>query len=196
MDKKVRIVKKHNERKQEIINTALKIFIHKGYEKTSVNDILNEIGIAKGTFYHYFKAKEEVLDAVIADNSLNAEDKLLKAFSEMRVAPDMGEKFLSDIHKPENVLMHQKILTSSIKAFVPLMVEIVEEGIKQGKFTSQYPKEYMEIVLCSAIVLLDDGIFERTEEEKVKLLAALISSLGKMLGSENVSFYNKIMKIL
>jgi transcriptional regulator, tetR family len=76
------------------------------------------------------------------------------------------------------------------------MVEIVEEGIKQGKFTSQYPKEYMEIVLCSAIVLLDDGIFERTEEEKVKLLAALISSLGKMLGSENVSFYNKIMKIL
>ena len=95
MDKKVRIVKKHNERKQEIINTALKIFIHKGYEKTSVNDILNEIGIAKGTFYHYFKAKEEVLDAVIADTtgtivnkiekiiadySLNPEDKLLKAF--------------------------------------------------------------------------------------------------------------------
>ena len=211
MDKKVRIVKKHNERKQEIIDTALKIFIRKGYEKSSVNDILNEISIAKGTFYHYFKAKEEVLDAiiadttgtivtkiekVIADNSLNPEDKLLKAFSEMRVAPDMGEKFLSDIHKPENVLMHQKILTSSIKAFVPLMVEIVEEGIEQGKFISQYPKEYMEIVLCSAIVLLDDGIFERTEEEKMKLLAALISSLEKMLGLENVSFYNKIMKIL
>ena len=117
MDKKVRIVKKHNERKQEIIDTALKIFIRKGYEKSSVNDILREIGIAKGTFYHYFKAKEEVLDAVIADttgtivnkiekiiadNSLNAEDKLLKAFSEIRVSPDMGEKFLSDIHKPEN----------------------------------------------------------------------------------------------
>ena len=160
MDKKVRIVKKHNERKQEIINTALKIFIHKGYEKTSVNDILNEIGIAKGTFYHYFKAKEEVLDAVIADttetivnkiekiiadNSLNAEDKLLKAFSEMRVAPDMGEKFLSDIHKPENVLMHQKILTSSIKAFVPLMVEIVEEGIKQGNLLANILKNIWKL---------------------------------------------------
>ena len=196
MDKKARIVKKHNERKQEIIDTALKIFIRKGYEKSSVNDILREIGIAKGTFYHYFKAKEEVLDAIIADNSLNPEDKLLNAFSEMRIAPDMGEKFLSDIHKPENVLMHQKILTSSMKAFVPLMVEIVEEGIEQGKFISQYPKEYMEIVLCSAIVLLDDGIFERTEEEKLKLLAALISSLEKMLGLENEAFYNKIMKIL
>ena len=211
MDKKVRIVKKHNERKQEIINTALKIFIHKGYEKTSVNDILNEIGIAKGTFYHYFKAKEEVLDAVIADTtgtivnkiekiiadySLNPEDKLLKAFSEMRIAPHMGEKVLSDINKPENLLMHQKILTSSMKSFVPLMVEIVEEGIEQGKFISQYPKEYMEIVLCSGIVLLDDGIFERTEGEKLKLLAALISSLEKMLGLENETFYNKIMKIL
>ena len=211
MDKKVRIVKKHNERKQEIIDTALKIFIRKGYEKSSVNDILREIGIAKGTFYHYFKAKEEVLDAIIADttrtivnkikgiiadNFLNPEDKLLNAFSEMRIAPDMGEKFLSDIHKPENVLMHQKILTSSIKAFVPLMVEIVEEGIEQGKFISQYPKEYMEIVLCSGIILLDDGIFERTEEEKMRLLAALISSLEKMLGLENEAFYKKIMKIL
>ena len=54
----------------------------------------------------------------------------------------------------------------------------------------------MEVILCSAIVLLDDGIFERTEEEKLKLLAALISSLEKMLGLENETFYNKIMKIL
>ena len=61
----MRIVKEHDERKNEIIDTASHIFAQKGYDKTSVNDILNAIGIAKGTFYHYFKSKEEVLDAVI-----------------------------------------------------------------------------------------------------------------------------------
>ena len=51
----MRIVKEHDERKNEIIDTASCIFAQKGYDKTSVNDILNAIGIAKGTFYHYFK---------------------------------------------------------------------------------------------------------------------------------------------
>jgi AcrR family transcriptional regulator len=41
------------------------LFFTKGYAKTTVNDVLQEIGIAKGTFYYYFKSKEEVMDAVV-----------------------------------------------------------------------------------------------------------------------------------
>jgi len=55
----MRIVKEYDERRNEIIDTAKKLFITKGYNKSSVNDILNEIGIAKGTFYYYFASKEE-----------------------------------------------------------------------------------------------------------------------------------------
>ena len=54
----MRIVKEHEERKNEILDTAEILFEEKGYDKCSVNDILNRIGIAKGTFYHYFKSKE------------------------------------------------------------------------------------------------------------------------------------------
>lgn len=61
----MRIVKEHEERKNEILDTAEILFEEKGYDKCSVNDILNRIGIAKGTFYHYFKSKEELLDALI-----------------------------------------------------------------------------------------------------------------------------------
>ena len=64
-DEKMRVVKEHDERKQEIIDTANRLFSKKGYSQCSINDILNEIGIAKGTFYHYFRSKEDVLDAVI-----------------------------------------------------------------------------------------------------------------------------------
>ncbi|PGE94774.1 TetR family transcriptional regulator, partial [Bacillus pseudomycoides] len=58
-------VKEYEERRKEILETAERLFLTKGYTKTTVNDILKEIGIAKGTFYHYFKSKEEVMDEII-----------------------------------------------------------------------------------------------------------------------------------
>ena len=61
----MRIVKAHDERKNEIIDTAQNLFMTKGYSTCSVAEIIDAIGIAKGTFYHYFKSKEEVLDAIV-----------------------------------------------------------------------------------------------------------------------------------
>jgi len=61
----MREVKEHNIRKKEILDKAQALFIKKGYSKTTINDILKAEGIAKGTFYHYFKSKEEVMDALI-----------------------------------------------------------------------------------------------------------------------------------
>lgn len=145
----MRIVKEHDERKNEIIDTASRLFVSKGYEQCSVNDILTEIGIAKGTFYHYFKSKEDVLDAVISkatnmiaervravaeDVSLTPEDKLLQVFLAMRVDQKMEEGLLNEMHKPENVRMHQKSLVSILTVLNPILTQVVEEGIQKGGF--------------------------------------------------------------
>ena len=61
----MKTVKDAELRRQEILMTAKKLFIKKGYDKTSVNDILKVVDIAKGTFYYYFSSKEEVLEAII-----------------------------------------------------------------------------------------------------------------------------------
>ena len=61
----MRISKKHDIRLNEILDISENLFATKGYEKTTVNDILDGVGIGKGTFYHYFKSKAEVMDAVI-----------------------------------------------------------------------------------------------------------------------------------
>ncbi|MCK4653591.1 MAG: TetR/AcrR family transcriptional regulator, partial [Candidatus Cloacimonetes bacterium] len=61
----VRIVKEYEERKKEIMDTAQTLFYQKGYENTSVNFIIETIGISKGTFYHYFKSKEDLLDNIV-----------------------------------------------------------------------------------------------------------------------------------
>ena len=61
----MRIVKEAEERKNEILDVAERLFGTKGFDNTSTNDILNEIGIARGTLYYHFKSKEDILDAMI-----------------------------------------------------------------------------------------------------------------------------------
>lgn len=202
----MRIVKEHDERKNEIIDTASRIFAQKGYEKSSVNDILNTIGIAKGTFYHYFKSKEDVLDAVIdkatdmiaqrveqvTDNpQLEPEDKLLRVFRSMQIENQMEEGFLEEMHRPENALMHQKSLFSTITVLTPALTKVVKEGIDKGNFHAEYPEQYMQIFLASAITLLDDGIFQVEPDKKPIIFQALISLLEKMMGVEPHSFLEK-----
>ena len=60
-------IKEGEVRKREILLAARELFVNKGYEQTSVNDILRVVDIAKGTFYYYFASKEEVLETIILD---------------------------------------------------------------------------------------------------------------------------------
>lgn len=61
----MRVVKEAAIRKNEILDAAEHLFVTKGFDKTSTNDILSEVGIARGTLYYHFKSKEEILDALI-----------------------------------------------------------------------------------------------------------------------------------
>ena len=61
----MRVVKEAEERRSEILDAAEKLFSEKGFDGTSTNDILDEVGIARGTLYYHFKAKEDILDAMI-----------------------------------------------------------------------------------------------------------------------------------
>ena len=60
----VRISKDYDVRKQEFLDAAQKLFYEQGYDQTSVNTIIDAVGVSKGTFYHYFKSKEDLLDAL------------------------------------------------------------------------------------------------------------------------------------
>ena len=71
----VRVVKKPEERKSEIVATACQLFLSKGYDRTTMKDVMRDLGIAKGTIYHYFSSKEELLEAVI--DSV-AEDEMVR----------------------------------------------------------------------------------------------------------------------
>ena len=61
----MRVVKDAEERRNEILDVAEVLFGTKGFEQTSTNDILEKVGIARGTLYYHFKSKEDILDAMI-----------------------------------------------------------------------------------------------------------------------------------
>lgn len=201
----MRVVKEYDERRNEIIDIAMKLFTVKGYGKTSVNDILKEVGIAKGTFYYYFASKEEVLDAiilkttdviakrveaVIENQEMSCDEKLLSAFLSLNIEEQSGVELLNEIHKPENAMMHQKSLTSTVTLLTPLFQKIIEGGVEKGEYQCDYPKEYMQLFLSSAFTLLDDGIFSIQENEKQTLLQAMILMLEKILNVKKGRFLN------
>jgi len=199
----MRVTKKHEDRKNEILDVAERLFYSKGFENCTVNDILKEVGIAKGTFYHYFKSKEETLEAVversitimasrikeaIRKEEYKPDQKLMNVFLAMRMGDDVDDKLLEDLHKSENALLHQKNLSQMVETISPILVEIIEEGTQKGYWNCRYPLEYMQIFLASALTLTDDGIFKFDAEAQMKVMAALISILEMMLEVPENSF--------
>lgn len=197
--------KEYNEKRNEILNVAERLFSTKGYSKCTVNNIINDVGIAKGTFYYYFNSKEEVLDGIIekvteiivarAEEAIfNPEhspvEKLLNIILSMRVSEEIDDDLMEELHKPENALMHQKSLSLMVTKITPILTKVVHEGISQGIFTSDFPRQYMQIFLTSAITLLDGGIFEVELEDKQLTLRALVALLEKMLGTKDETFWN------
>ncbi|MFB5094919.1 TetR/AcrR family transcriptional regulator [Bacillus cereus] len=200
----MRIVKEYEERRKEILETAERLFLTKGYTKTTVNDILKEIGIAKGTFYHYFKSKEEVMDEIImsiikedvtkakrivSNPDIPVLDKLFKILMEQSPkSGDVKEKMIEQFHQPNNAEMHQKSLVQSIIHLSPVLTEVLEQGIEEGIFSTPYPQETIELLLSSAQVIFDDGLFQWKPEEMMRRAKAYIKMMEVSVGAKEGSF--------
>ncbi|KXY25663.1 TetR/AcrR family transcriptional regulator [Bacillus cereus] len=207
----MRIVKEYEERRKEILETAERLFLTKGYTKTTVNDILKEIGIAKGTFYHYFKSKEEVMDEIImriikedvtkakrivSNPDIPVLDKLFKILMEQSPkSGDVKEKMIQQFHQPNNAEMHQKSLVQSIIHLSPVLTEVLEQGIEEGIFSTPYPQETIELLLSSAQVIFDDGLFQWKPEEMMRRAKAYIKMMEVSVGAKEGSF-NYMIEVL
>lgn len=139
----MRIVKEAKERKNEILDVAERLFAAKGFDNTSTNDILEEIGIARGTLYYHFKSKEEILDAMIDRmiGQMLAQAKALAGQKEipvlrrltmmiqaLQISGGYGDEIMEQIHRPQNALMHQKIQERLLAEMNPLL-----HGIDRGR---------------------------------------------------------------
>ena len=167
----MRIVKEASERKNEILDVAERLFYERGYDNTSTNDILAEIGIARGTLYYHFKSKEDILDAMIErvlnktisnakkvalDESIPVLKRLTLTVFASKVDAKAGDVIIEQAHKPQNALMHFKIQEMFTNQLVPLYVKIINDGIKENLMYTEYPEDTIRMILSYANVAFDD----------------------------------------
>lgn len=146
--------KLHVERKEEIVETAARLFFTKGYDNTTIAEIIETIGIAKGTFYHYFSGKEELLEEIV---ELRSKEAVLE-LSGIAEAPDLtATEKLADyfraavswksrnreltlttmrvIYRDENLRLRYRMIQAGISRVSPVIAGIVQEGIDNGEFS-------------------------------------------------------------
>jgi len=193
-------MKKGEKRKLDLLQIAYKMFITRGYENTSVDDIISEAGIAKGTYYYYFESKEQMLEEVIGmmieqeteaaskvlDTDLGIPQKIVGIISSVR--PTEEESPIEGaLMRPENVLMHDKIKRKLIEAVAPLIVKVVEQGISEGIFDCDNIPERVKMMLIVSNELFDEGRFTEKDIEVYidmteKLLGAAPGTMGFIRG--------------
>jgi AcrR family transcriptional regulator len=199
----MRITKKHDVRLNEILDAAEMLFVSKGYETTTVNDILDKVQIGKGTFYHYFKSKEDVMDGVIRRmvesiaNGANAiadapartaNEKMRSALLSMNISEGIGKEVIAELHKPSNAQMHQSIIAETVRAVAPILSRIVKQGVQEGIYTTPYPLETIELLLAADQIIFDSGIFKWSREELTTRALAFVRMMELSLGASKGSF--------
>ncbi len=199
----MKTIKDGEERRKEILLTARKLFIQKGYDQTSVNDILNIVDIAKGTFYYYFSSKEEVLQAIIMDivnegaaraelilkdQSIPILNRIVMAI--MAQAPEFegANKLAEELHKVDNAKLEQQYLKTMLKKMTSVLEGAVKEAQEQEIIHTDFPKECIEAMLLMGHMMFDCDTFMWREEEYPVKIQAYLANAERIFGTKEGEF--------
>jgi len=206
----IRITKDPDIRREELINIAEKLFLKHGYEETPVSDIVKKAKVAQGTFYYYFKSKDEILDAII-DRYLN-EVVILIEKQVIRKDIDAVEKIMSIVkesisfgqtkvrlvdyfHEEKNVHLHFKMEQKIYPMLANPLKKIIEQGINEGVFDTKYPYETALLILGTNHTILNlEAIFNKEPKEQKRILEAGFYLIERMLGAKQNTFLKVFLK--
>lgn len=181
-----------------ILEEALKLFIEKGYESTSIQDIINNLGgLSKGAIYHHFKSKEDIFEAVCRkigeenivyydkmrdDKTKNGYEKLKEMIRSAYTNPNndaviaMQDKITSD----PKFLMNQ--IRESYELVAPRYIEpIIREGIADGSIKTDYPKELASVLITLLNIWINPMIEQTTTsqmQQKLNFFKVLLGGIG------------------
>jgi len=185
------MAKTKEERRNEIIETAGKLFEEKGYEQTQVQDIVNEIGVAKGLFYYYFKSKDEVMEELAdryADAIIDAVNKLIyKDISTFDKINRIFQIFIDSAEKKSGIFMgilnvkngitHERIFFNVGKKMVPLVTELILSGNDNGECNCSDPKFITEFLVSGLFNIMN----QISPDEKIDYLKEKLPTIKTMI---------------
>ena len=185
------MAKTKEERRNEIIETAGKLFEEKGYEQTQVQDIVNEIGVAKGLFYYYFKSKDEVMeeladryaDAIIdavnklIDKDISTFDKINRIFQIFIDSAEKKSGIFMGILNVKNGITHERIFFNVGKKMVPLVTELILSGNDNGECNCSDPKFITDFLVSGLFNIMN----QISPDEKIDYLKEKLPTIKTMI---------------
>jgi AcrR family transcriptional regulator len=201
-------VHEYEEKRNAILDVALRYISTKGYEQMTTQDILEDLQISRGAFYHYFDSKaallfalaermvnqlEELVLPIVHDPGIGAVEKLQRffaAFDHLKLAHrSLVFAFMRVWYADENAIVRHKLYIARVKRLTPWLAEIIREGVEEGVFTTPYPDEAARMVFS---LLEDVGyvIVEFLLEERelpdlsrmTRIVEATADALERILG--------------
>lgn len=179
----------------EIIQTAERLFLEKGFEKTTVQDIAERMGVAKGTIYHYFKSKDELVDHLLqrysdrlihvmemtARNSqLDAVHKIEQMAKSFIYFEGWNSDLMRYIHQDVRLVLNHLFEIRCNNDIKPLVQSVIEEGVEAGLFNVEFPKQTAFMIVAVFDCIFDDSSFFEPD-----VLAAMEDFLNRLLGTKH-----------
>jgi AcrR family transcriptional regulator len=185
--------------------------MEEGYESASIQQIIDRVGIAKGTFYHYFSSKEDLLNELIITQAQGAISQILpiidrddmnaaekfNAFHRSIGVWKMGNKEMiitaaRTLYRDENLVYRKKLNRASLDLMIEPYSRLIEEGVEDGVFDCAYPRETAELILHTSVAWGDVIVpvmleaFDHTEKRTVvkQKLEAFKKAIERILGAE------------
>lgn len=182
-----RIIKHPELRRSEILDQAFALFLSRGYDNTSLNDLIAEAGLSKGAFYYYFPSKEALLvelthrfalqsftelQPVLNEPGLDPLTRLNKFLSEAsRIKADRAPVTLAalgDLFRPKNRSLYERVVAASEDLFRPALTKIIAQGVTEKVFKTFDPEGVADMIqelAASTYPILAKAIDATTEED-------------------------------
>lgn len=163
----MRVVKKPEERKAEMIEAAAKLFVAQGFVRTSVAEIVAAVDVAKGLFYYYFTTKDDMVKAVvegfsahvgarmqeIAQSEVAGADKLA-AVLESPVWIELARTpFFKDLCMEQHVALYADAAMRMTEHIAPALTQIASQALAEAGRDTQYTADIVR-VMCHGLAQL------------------------------------------
>ena len=162
-------------RRNAILDSAQRLIYTRGYEQMAIQDILDDLRISKGAFFHYFRSKQVLLEALIErmvgeavrvltpivdDPDLPPLEKLEHLFATGNRWKVERKDFLLGLlrvwYTDENAIVRQKALAAGYSRVIPMITSVIRQGVQEGVFTVRYPDHIGGVVMSLMQGLGDD----------------------------------------
>lgn len=189
---------------EKILEVSKQLFLEKGYDNTTIQDIVDELGgLSKGAIYHHFKSKVEIMDALgdkmfSNNNPFEAVKKRtdLNGLQKMKMAILLNQSDEAQVELTKQaipLLKNPHVLARMVDAnrriLCPLWLELIEEGQRDGSIHTEYAKEVSELMVLLDIWMIP-SIFPADMEEiqrRYKFISEMFEKLGVPLYDEDIS---------